>query len=871
MRSLLAPEIVQTSALDCGPAALKCLLAGFGIHASYGRLREACQTGLDGTSIDTMEFVANQLGLEAEQVMLPADHLLLDEAQALPAIVVVLLPNGLTHFVVVWRRHGKLLQVMDPSVGRRWVSCQKFIAEVYNHNMPVAAADWREFAGSNSFQAALSARLHAIGVGKADRTRLLSRAAASEDWRPLAALDAATRLVASLDMGHGTKLLERLPANPDLIPPRYWSVRSMPVDTEDVEQVLMRGAVLVRVKSRAAGVSAAEMRPELASALGESQFKPGAELARALSQGRWLLAPLLVIALFAAASGTLVEALLFRGLLDLNTQLNIAGQRMGAAAALLLFGVGMFLFDVPVLASGCRLGRQLETRLRILFLEKIPKLNDRYFQTRLISDMAERSHVTHRLRNLPAQASQLLSSLCQLAATGAGIVWLEPKAAPFVLLAIAAAVLPAFGAQSVLIERDLRTRNHAGGLTRFYLDSMLGLIAIRAHGARASVRHEQEKLLGEWAHASMRLQRAIVSIETLQAVAVFGLVIALILTRPLQGTEAGRILLMAYWALSLPVLGQDICTLTRQYPAYRNLTLRVLDPLGAPEEQAPASAIVSPQTPPDIEFRDVAFEASGHTILSGINLNLSAGSHVAIIGPSGAGKSSLMGLLLGWSNPSQGEVLLHGKPFSFEELRLMTAWVDPSVQIWNRSLFSNLTYGSNSTAVGDAIDTAMLRSVLESLPEGLQTKLGEGGGLVSGGEGQRVRFGRALLRENAQLVLLDEPFRGLDREKRRDLLDRARAFWSRSTLLCITHDLAETRAFDRVVVIEQGRIAEQGTPAELLSRTDSRYARLLAAEEAATTELWNNSLWRRVQIQSGQITEKLPKATKEERVRSAVA
>jgi ABC-type bacteriocin/lantibiotic exporter with double-glycine peptidase domain len=124
LRSLLAPEIVQTSALDCGPAALKCLLAGFGIHASYGRLREACQTGLDGTSIDTMELVANQLGLEAEQIMLPADHLLLDEAKALPAIVVVLLPNGLTHFVVVWRRHGKLLQVMDPSVGRRWVSCQ---------------------------------------------------------------------------------------------------------------------------------------------------------------------------------------------------------------------------------------------------------------------------------------------------------------------------------------------------------------------------------------------------------------------------------------------------------------------------------------------------------------------------------------------------------------------------------------------------------------------------------------------------------------------------------------------------------------------------------------------------------------------------
>ena len=68
---MLAPEVVQTSAMDCGPAALKCLLEGFGISVSYGRLREACQTDVDGTSIDTMEEVACQLGLDAEQVMIP--------------------------------------------------------------------------------------------------------------------------------------------------------------------------------------------------------------------------------------------------------------------------------------------------------------------------------------------------------------------------------------------------------------------------------------------------------------------------------------------------------------------------------------------------------------------------------------------------------------------------------------------------------------------------------------------------------------------------------------------------------------------------------------------------------------------------------
>jgi ABC-type bacteriocin/lantibiotic exporter with double-glycine peptidase domain len=114
-----APEVVQTSSMDCGPAALTCVLQGHGIPVSYGRLREACQTGVDGTSIDTLEQVARQLGLPAEQVMVPADHLALPAAALLPAIVVARQADGATHFVVVWRRLGPWLQVMDPAQGRR--------------------------------------------------------------------------------------------------------------------------------------------------------------------------------------------------------------------------------------------------------------------------------------------------------------------------------------------------------------------------------------------------------------------------------------------------------------------------------------------------------------------------------------------------------------------------------------------------------------------------------------------------------------------------------------------------------------------------------------------------------------------------------
>jgi ATP-binding cassette subfamily B protein len=230
-------------------------------------------------------------------------------------------------------------------------------------------------------------------------------------------------------------------------------------------------------------------------------------------------------------------------------------------------------------------------------------------------------------------------------------------------------------------------------------------------------------------------------------------------------------------------------------------------------------------------------------------------------------------VLLGWFKPSEGEVLINGAPLDCEQLRLSMAWVDPAVQLWNRSLFANLTYGTAVEAggVGEAIDAAMLRNVVEGLPQGLQTKLGEGGALVSGGEGQRVRLGRALLRKDVKLAILDEPFRGLDRERRRELLARAREAWRGATLLCITHDLAETQAFDWVVVVEGGSIAEQGEPRELCGRTESRYAQLLLAEEEARRALWLGNTWRRIQIRSGQIIEEMPRAVSEKRPTSEVA
>ena len=868
--------------MDCGPATLKCLLEGFHLPVSYGRLREACQTGIDGTSIDTMETVANQLGLHAEQVLIPVDHLFVPAAKALPALVVVTLPNGLTHFVVVWRSHGNWLQVMDPAVGRRWVDCDQFAKEVYQHTMPAPASDWREFAASENFQSVLQARLAELRISAAERNRLLRDALACSDWHRLANLDAAIRLVRALQKAGGVRstsacarLIDSFCSKPDIIPALYWSVRPGPQTVEGDEQILMRGAVLVRVLGKRPRVEVDDLGPELAAAVSEKPARPAMELLKALRRSGPSASLFLLIALLMAVGGTIFEAMLFRCLFDVTGELGLAGQRMGAITSVFLFSFGLFMLELPTVLIGGRLGRQMETRLRVQFLEKVPKLGDRYFQSRLTSDMAERSHATKRLRHLPDQVRQLLRAVFELCFTAAAVVWLEPSAAPFALLIVVIALLPAITTQSVLAERDLRVRNHAAGLTRFYLDAMLGLLAIRAHGAESSVRREHGKLLGHWARAGMRLQSLVVGCEALQLLAMFGLVASLFLLHPLGGSAIGRVLLVVYWALNLPVLGQEIGSLARQFPYYRNLTLRLLDPLGAPEE--PTLPVLPDRVlrtdPPAIEFRSLTVQISGHTILEDINVSVEPGSHVAIVGPSGAGKSSLVSLLLGWLKPSQGNILIDGELLDAEQLRLHSAWVDPAVQLWNRPLLANLSYGgsADTNGIGNAIDTALLRNVLENLGEGLQTRLGEGGALLSGGEGQRVRLARALLRKDVRLVILDEPFRGLDREKRRELLARARNFWRGMTILCITHDVSETQQFDQVLVIEQGRLAEAGSPHALAGDGASRYRALLDAEQRNHSRLWEGALWRRVSVHSGRLIEEMPRSVTHPQMEADVA
>jgi ABC-type multidrug transport system fused ATPase/permease subunit len=288
-----------------------------------------------------------------------------------------------------------------------------------------------------------------------------------------------------------------------------------------------------------------------------------------------------------------------------------------------------------------------------------------------------------------------------------------------------------------LTERGLRVRTHVGALSRFYLDAMLGLIPLRVHGSEGAMRYSHEKLLVQWGRAALGLQRTVVSLTAIQFLVCVGLAIWLFFNHIGQPSSAGRLLLLMLWALSLPTLGASIASSICQYPTHRNIMVRLWEPLGAPERtESNADRLPDGERRPknsnggvSIELSGVMLAASGHTILERIDLSVRSGSHIAIVGASGAGKSSLVGLLLGWMQPSKGMIHVDGEPLHGEclnQLRQETAWVDPSVQLWNRSLGFNLRYGAPNDGMarfGQLIESVELQELLEGLTDGLQTVL----------------------------------------------------------------------------------------------------------------------------------------------------
>lgn len=865
--------------MDCGPAVLSAVLNAYNVPAGYDRLREACQTDLDGTSIDVLEETLQAFNLDADQRMVPADHLFRDSQPTLPAIFVVNRPNGLTHFVVAWRKIGRqFLEVMDPSVGRHTVSIESFIDSLYHHHLTVPADAWREYAGTEEFLGPLKERLQQLGIRRTPSHLLLQRAAQDPSWQSLATLDAAVRFAQALrSSGRGQtvdpvlldKLIDRSrprAVNDPLVPWGYWSIEPAPTDEDGDAQVLLKGAVLITLPEEPP--SAVQKTPAaLKNVLAPPPPRPEQLLWRLFKEDGLLNPLLLLTLLFIAAATTLIEALFWRGTLEF-ADWGLTGEQQTV-----VFGgfLGLMLLNLWLKKekNGVALyfARHIELRLRLAILQRLPRVQSRYFGTRPVADMAERNHSLFRLREIPLRGSRLIELLFLIVLSNAALVMMTPSLGWLAIINSAIAITVPLLTQSALQEKDLQVRTHVGALTQFYLDALRGIVPVRAHGAEQSILREQEHLLVSWANARWQLVQRTISYEAVQQTLGTMMVVAYIGLHVWQGLPLSRLLLAAYWLLNTIDYGQELALIARLYPTLRNHLLRGSE-LVSQDDLTPASAAVPVprnRRPSaggvQLCARAMSVRIGGQIALSDIDVDIPAGEHVAIVGPSGAGKSTFVGTLLGWHLPFSGCIEIDGRPLTehnIDRLREETIWIDPAVQLWNQPLWDNVTYGvspGDSIQPADIISQAELIDFLEQLPDGWRTYLGEDGRLISGGEGQRVRFGRGLNRARGRLVLFDEPFRGLDRSQRSRLLASARRTWSDATLLCVTHDLAEAKTFDRVLFFYGGRLIQQGRPETLKAQADGPFAHYLHQHERLAKEVWHPTKWRRWRLEEGKIKE----------------
>src|SRR5690606_17182974 len=237
----------------------------------------------------------------------------------------------------------------------------------------------------------------------------------------------------------------------------------------------------------------------------------------------------------------------------------------------------------------------------------------------------------------------------------------------------------------------------------------------------------------------------------------------------------------------------------------------------------------------DIAFEDVSFSYSSRLpVLEGVNLRIAAGETVAFVGPSGAGKTTIASLLPRFYDVDAGRITIDGidvRDMTLESLRRQIGIVQQDVFLFAGTLRANIAYGklgAGDDEVLEAARRAQLEDLLASLPHGLDTLIGERGVKLSGGQKQRLSIARIFLK-NPPILILDEATSALDTETERAIQHALDELSKGRTTLVVAHRLATIKHADRIVVVDGGRVVEQGRHDELL-REGGVYSRLHHAQ-----------------------------------------
>jgi ATP-binding cassette subfamily B protein len=487
------------------------------------------------------------------------------------------------------------------------------------------------------------------------------------------------------------------------------------------------------------------------------------------------------------------------------------------------------------------LGERVVADLRAQVFGHLANLGPAFYETTHSGEVMSRLTAdTTQIKSAAGSAlSQALRNLIMLAGTLVMMFVTSPTLSAAALAAIPAIVFPLLAYGRAVQRLSRAAQDRLADASAYAADNLGAVRAMVAFGQESAVAARFAAAVEE-AFAAARAR--LVARAGLTAIAIFlvvGSIVGvlwfgarMVVAGQMSGGQLGQFILYAVLA------GAALAELSEvwgELASAAGAAERLMEIKAAhPHVAAPANPKPLPQPPRGtVEFRDVRFAyptRPGVSALNGAGFCVARGETVALVGPSGAGKSTVFNLILRFYDAQAGDVLVDGLPVqdvALKELRARIALVPQDVALFDDTVLENIRYGRSDAGDEDvrrAAVAAHAHAFVLSLPQGYNTRLGERGVTLSGGQRQRLALARAVLRD-APILLLDEATSALDAESEAAVQQALERITEGRTTLIIAHRLATVQRADRILVLDEGRIVEEGRHADLVRR-GGLYARL---------------------------------------------
>ena len=491
------------------------------------------------------------------------------------------------------------------------------------------------------------------------------------------------------------------------------------------------------------------------------------------------------------------------------------------------------------------LGERVVADIRVAVQKNLLRLAPRFFEENRPAEIASRMTAD------TAVIEQIVGTTVSVAARNlvigiggmAYLFTLAPKLTAALLVGIPVVVLPIVVIGRRLEKASRSSQDRVADIGTITSESLGALKIVQAFGQEGR-EHIRFSDAVESTFTAAKRRIGLRAMLTAIVIALIFSAITLLMWEGAQGVAEGTISggTIAAFVLTGGLVAGSFGALTEVYGDLvrgAGASGRLAELLSAEPDIAPPAKPVALPVPPrgQLEFQNVNFRYPTRpevSALENFSLKVSPGETVAVVGPSGAGKSTLFQLAQRFYDPESGAIRIDGVALTSAdpaEIRLRMAYVPQDTVLFASSARDNLRYGNwlaDDEAIWHAAEQANAAGFLRDLPQGLDTYLGEGGARLSGGQRQRIAIARAVLRQ-APILLLDEATSALDAESERLVQDALDHLMKDRTTIVIAHRLATVRSADRIIVMDQGRIVEEGDHSKL-SAAGGLYARLASLQ-----------------------------------------